>query len=467
MFKGQRNEVHGMSGTEIGDDSRAGRPLGSGEARAASVTIVGGGASAVLLVGALREQSEFSDRLAISVIEPAASVGPGLAYGRADPHHLLNSPAGRMSVSDDDPDDFVRWCAEHGEPVSATDFAPRRLYGRYLESVFHRLSADGEGVVHVRDRARAVTRDGLRWRVGLESGRSVCSDAVVLAVGNPPPNPLAALATRVVDDPWSENALSVVSEDDRVLLVGTGLTMVDIATTLARRFPALRLAATSRSLLLPTAHPDDPVPYRSPLQVPAGPLRLGSLLSAFGRELRSARAEGIPWQAVVDGMRPQLGSLWSRLSLEDRRRFVSRLSRNWDVHRHRMAPPVGAELALLRRTGRLLLIADPDRSTFDVVINCTGPRSVAEAGWDPVVDSLLSSGWARSDVLGLGVDVGPAFELRSSSGAPSPGLFAIGTAVRGALWETTAVPEIRSAAVTVAETIAAAARLEREPAWTS
>jgi uncharacterized NAD(P)/FAD-binding protein YdhS len=409
------------------------------------VVVVGGGASGVLAAVAFARRPSVTS---VVVVERAERVGPGLAYGAAEPHHLLNSPAGRMTAVPGDDAHFVAWAAAQGDPVGASAFVPRRRYGDYLAAVFAELvRAEAGRVVAVRDDAVAVDVRPDGATVRLAGGAALDAERVVLALGNPPPiGRGAAAGPRAVADPWAPGALEGV--DGSVLVLGTGLTMVDVTTTLTRASPRTRVTATSRGLLLPRTHLDVPVPPGPGLQPAAA--SLGAVLSAFTARLRAAAAEERPWQAEVDGVRPQVNALWAALSVPDRRRFVSRVSRRWEVHRHRMAPAVAAEVAALRADGRLRLQPAVDPGAFDVVVDATGPRATAATGWSPLLDRLVASGSARPDALGIGIDVTAEGAVRDATGTASAVLSVVGPARRGSQWESTAIPEIRQHAVALA-----------------
>jgi uncharacterized NAD(P)/FAD-binding protein YdhS len=428
------------------------------------VVVVGGGAAAVFVVRALVDQARVAGHPAprVVVVGSRPDVGRGLAYGAAEAHHRLNSPAGSMSVSTADPDGFVRWLGESGwhetdghEP-RASSFAPRVVFGDYLAHSFAEIVAESDGRVVFR-RGEVVdvdVPDGASATVTLATGETLTASAVVLALGNPPPVEVPTSAERVVPDPWAAEALDAIDESDRVLLVGTGLTMVDVATSLARRHPGIRMVATSRHLLLPAVHPATPA-ERGP-GLGDEPQTLSAMMRAFRDQLRATSRAGAPWQGVLDGVRPQVQTLWRRLSLADRQRFLAHVARPWDVARHRMAIPVAEELARLVDAGVLTLEPRVDHATFDVAVLCTGPHSVASAGWSPLVDALLGRGILRADPTGLGVDADADGALLDAGGRPSDRLFTVGAALKGALWETVASPEIRQGAGRIAGRLAPA-----------
>ncbi len=430
-----------------------GQPEPTGEPT--RVVVVGGGASGVLVAAHLLRRATPEHPVEVRVIERADVVGPGLAYGAADPHHLMNNTATRLSAFPDDPDHLLRWCADHGIQPDRGTFLPRRTYGRYLGGL---LSEPPETpwrrVIRVRGEAVRVDADEPgRAEVALSCGWTQHADGVVLAVGNPPPSPDASArfaGQRYVADPWVPGALDGVGGGDRVLLIGTGLTMVDVAISLARRHPRVRLVATSRHGLLPRVHAEQPAPVGAGLA--AAPRTLRGLISAFRGQLTRAEAAGHDWQGLVDGIREQVADLWQALSVEDRDRFVRHVSRRWEVHRHRMAPSVRDELDGLLSSGVLTVHPGgvPDPSSFTRVVNCSGSQPLCAPGWSALVDGLLADGLARPDALGLGLDVDTHGRLLRGDGSPTPWMYAVGLARRGTLYETTAIPELREQARDVA-----------------
>lgn len=424
---------------------------------APSVIIVGGGASAVFVAYALRERAFESGAPVptVTVVGRESEVGRGLAYGRADAHHRLNSPAGKMSLSAVDDQAFVRWLGDtgwrdvDGSTAGPGSFVPRRVFGDYVVEAFRQLVDDpGAQVRFVRGDVIDAALAGDETAVTLADGTVLTGDRVVIAVGNPAPGVVPSAVARTVADPWAPGALDGIGASDRILLIGTGLTTIDVATSLARRLPGVRLTATSRHLLLPAVHLSAPAAPGPGLG--DEPTTLPAMMRAFAGQLRLARAGGQPWQAVLDGVRPEVQQLWTRLSDGDRRRFLDHVARRWDVHRHRMAPLVWAELEGLLDAGTLTLEADVDHSTFDVSINCTGPRPVVAAGWNPIVDALLRGGTAVADPTGLGFAADADGALVSADHTPEGRIFSIGAALKGALWETVAIGEIRQLAYRIA-----------------
>lgn len=399
----------------------------------------------------------------ITVIGRERRLGRGLAYGAADPIHMLNVPVSRMDVGLKPA--FLDWLhEEHGPDWTPESFAPRTLFGDYMESLALAALADGR---IQRARGEVVGVDnGLRPAVILADGRTIGADVVVLALGNLPPDRPGGLPATLADsalfvtDPWAPGALDDLPCEAPVLLVGAGLTMIDIALRLAGRGHKGRMTAVSRRGLLPKGHQAGGT-WPAFLQEHIGRSPL-SVSRVVRRQVKLAQAAGVPWQRVFDAARPAVPAVWSAWSLAERRRFLTRLRPWWDVHRHRTAPEVTAGLHDLLRSGRLevlggrfgqakvkaglaeveVRLGQATRRIETVrVINCTGPGGRFDRTALPLICDLRTKGLAKADPLGLGFDTHDGAVVEAS-GAVSTRLYALGPLAKAAWWEITAVPEI-------------------------
>ena len=400
---------------------------------ARTVAVVGGGCSGVLVTRELLRGGDDD----VVLIEPGEP-GGGVAYGHAQPWHLLNSRAGAMSADPDDPGHFVRWAG-----TTADAFRPRAEYGRYLRTVLDEAARAHPGRLRVhRARVGAITPDGT---VVLDDGGVVPADQVVLATGGPAAATQRIDHPRYVTDPWRPGVLAALPADRPVLLVGTGLTAVDVALTLTadgrRTAPVV---AVSRRGLLPLTHTADAVPPTVPSLDDCATLR------DVVRAVRAAAGEAGDWRPIVDGLRPLLDQLWTALTPGEQDAFLRHLARPWECHRHRMAPQIAARVLELRAAGLLEIrsggvAAWPGLADYAAVINCAGPGRLPGAA-GPLVGGLLAAGLARTGPHGLGLDIDEAGRLIGAGGRVHERLWVIGALRRGARWETTAVPEIRAQA---------------------
>jgi len=416
------------------------------------VAIVGGGFSGTMLAARLAERG-----VASTVIDAGGTFGLGVAYSTPFDGHLLNVRSARMSAVDGDPDHFVRWLAvHHPDRAEPEDFAPRRLYGLYVQHRLAEVEAAHPGLIH-RVTGRATAIDGTT--VTLSDGRTVAAGTVVLATGNPAPR-TASGQGRVIGDPWAPGALDVIGRDDEIVIIGTGLTMVDMVLWLKGRGWRGQATALSRRGLLPRSHAERP----DPVAAPSPTLTTGPASGRLAEARRLARTEG--WRAVMEGLRGRTADLWAQADPVTRARFVRHLRPWWDVHRHRIAGRLAATLEALMESGRLRILAgrvrsidsgpdgvrlawrprpgqaspgDPIQAAW--LIDCTGPGH--DSACDPLTGPLIDSGRGRMDAIRLGLDLDATGRVLDADGRPDPQLFVLGPPARAAFWETIAVPDIR------------------------
>lgn len=435
-----------------------------------TVAVIGGGFSGLLTAIHLLRQSPG---LVVRLVERAPRFGRGRAYQTAHPDHLLNVRASNMSAFPDQPDHFRDWLANAGVARPAEAFVSRGRYGDYLQSLLREEVSDpsraGRLLLEADEAVGAAPAEG-RLRVTLGVGRTFDADAVVLALGLLPPAPPPGAEPEVlahpayVADPWRVDPEAAPQDD--ILLLGSGLTMVDVALSLAGE--GRRLTALSRHGLVSRSH------------APTGsaPAPEGSLATprAALRTLR-AQAEKVGWREAVDGIRPLTQEVWRSWPLSQRRRFLRHARPWWDVHRHRMAPTIAARLSGLVVSAELEVLAgrlehvavegdgfavrfrprgerEPVTRSFAAIVNCSGPRGDAEAASAGLLADLRRRGALRRDPLGLGLDIDERLRVIGADGRPTPGLFAVGPLTRAAVWEALAVPDLRNQTAEVARVVA-------------
>ncbi|MGZ5910198.1 MAG: FAD/NAD(P)-binding protein [Reyranella sp.] len=444
--------------------------------RPRSVGIVGAGFTGTMLAVHLIELSRVP--LQVILFDRTATFGNGTAYATPNAKHLLNVRVANMSAYDADPDHFVRWLDEQNEacadPPTRRAFVSRGTYGRYLRATLEaaRLRAGSRSsVVEVGAEVTSLRAGERSVELASADGRRFDVDCVALCIGNLPPQlpvdvrAMPADLGRYVANPWAADALSRIGTEDSVVLVGTGLTMVDVVLELRSRGHKGSLTALSRRGLVPVAHRDTQ-PYPPFLAAERLPTTVRKLFRAVRREVATAAQRGLDWRSVIDALRPQTQALWRNLALDERRRFLRHVRPYWEVHRHRVSPAVAAEIAELQRSGELSIAAarivalEADDNGFSLrirarnhdgvrhlsgnwLVNCSGPQLDYGRIGDPLIRYLFASGMARPDPLMLGLDVTDDYRLVDAMGAAAACLFALGPPIRGSLWETTAVPDIR------------------------
>ena len=458
-----------------------------------TLTIVGGGfAGAALALHLTRQPGPLP--LDVALVEPRPAPGPGLAYSTAEPELLLNVRAKSLSVWANEPDHFAAWLARQPESVAAgaaPEFAPRGLYGRYLaEQVAAALAGPAPNGVRLRhygtQALAAPLRPDGRRAVALADGRTLPSQAVVLALGNfPPPPPVATADQRYLahpgyhPDPWAAGALAGIGPDEAVLLIGAGLTAVDMLLALRARGHRAPVQVVARHGRWPTAHgPADAPAYPNFYPELAAETTVAGVLAGVRRHLAAAQARGLDWRPVLDALRPDLGRLWAGWPLAEQARFLRHLAGHWAQARHRVAPSGAAALAALTAGGQLrthhgrAVAIEPAGSELRVavrqpgcsparwltarhVVCCTGPLLDYSRLEVPPVQQLRASGCLTPDPLRLGILTDADGALLGPDGRPSAGgLFTLGASRRPAYFESTAVPELRQQAAALAGVLA-------------
>ncbi|GLQ92526.1 FAD/NAD(P)-binding protein [Dyella acidisoli] len=452
------------------------------------VAIIGGGAAGATLLSELLERP-VAQPLHLDWYTGGGTPGRGIAYGTRSERHLLNVRAASMGMFANRPGGFLEYIQKRNPKVSGTDFLPRCWYGDYLEaetaSALARAKSQGHDVHVIPYNVDAMVpeNDGVTIFQGETSTRV---EAAVLALGTLPPRPLsqvsdAALASgRYVTQPWS--LLAEAKPDTQahhVAIIGLGLTAVDIIIELAALWPNARFTAVSRHGLLPEVHAASAaLPYEDSDELIEA-MRDAPDIRTWMHLLRDAVAHTDDWRRVIDCLRPHTSALWGSLPHADRARFLRHARWAWERSRHRLPPQVAQAIGKLEREGRLTRlsghlhgVASADRGLelqyvprggqqvgaldADLVVQSTGLDNDVRRAQHPLLLQLVTNGHIRPDPFGLGIQATPDGHLLHN-GSAWPRLFAIGSMLRGTLWESTAMPEVRQQARQLADHL-----LERE-----
>ena len=425
--------------------------------------IIGGGAAGTMVAIRLLEGAQVGTRIAL--IE-AGEPGRGVAYGSDNPAHVLNVPAGGMSLFAERPDDFVEFLRARDGEVDAAAFVPRREYAAYLaQRLDEALQASAAEWTQIRASVSRVQPRGDVVVLDLDEGHQVIARHVALAPGNRARAvPFSTDGDRRVLSAWDHAGLQQIGLEDSVVMVGSGLSMVDVVLGLQARGHRGDVTVVSRHALLPLPHAANKHKLSFDIDSFAelGLRDRAHRLRAVAREMND---EGLPWQYLMDALRHHVRQLWQSLSMPDQRRFLRHAVRYWDVHRHRIPCEVASRLQSLRDAGVLTVMpgrvtsamADAGGLAIDVdqrgagaarlnagwLVNATGIETRAAHYPNPMLRALLEDGVARPGPLGLGLDTAAHAGVINAQGLVQPNWAAIGRLRLGKLWETTAVPDLR------------------------
>ena len=396
------------------------------------ISIIGGGLSGTLLTINLLIQP-CDDAVRINLIDRNKPSDLGPAYSTQE-DYLLNVPAGMMGAFSQDPEHFVTWMRERKNEAEPGDYLPRKLYREYIQSVLQdaiRRKKEDRILNCIRGEAVDIDPQGNKIRVGVRGKQDITTKKVVLALGNTPPKTPETrdhgflTDSRYIRNPWQRSVLDRISTEDSVFFIGTGQTMVDLATELFRRGHTAGMTALSRRGLLPLAQEKTGV-YPPFFETISGQTHVLPVFRGIRKQLRTSRDP----RAVIDSLRPYTTAIWMNLTPSEKRRFLRHLFRYWEVLRSRIPPESDALIRQMRRTGQLQILSgkitdiipkhrrleiryvdrttDAERSaTAAMIINCTGPNLDYGKIDLPLIRNLIRKKVIHPDPAHLGIDALP------------------------------------------------------------
>ena len=445
------------------------------------IAIIGGGFCGLMTtVNLLRKATT---PLKISLINTGYPLGRGIAYSTYSSTHALNVIAGNMSAFPDKPDDFIDWVHEKDEyknidkALLYRTFLPRNLYGEYIEQVWKTALVNKPAYVELNcidDKAVDVEVGDDLVVVLLQSGKQINATKLVIATGNSEPrDPLIPNAAFYASkayfrNSWKGESVEANKPGKDVLIIGSGLTMVDtILGLLEKGFTGKIYSLSPHGFgILPHRHGG--MKYTGLEKELKEPYQLDELVRLAHRHIRIVRKLGLSAEPIIDSLRPYTQKIWQSLSLKERKYLMSsRLRHLWGVARHRLPVHTHDLMQSLRIQNKLIVLAGNlkdinetadglqisyynrksrlnETLTVERVINCTGPESSIKKTGNVVLQNMWKRGVLTADPLELGINADAEdFRVIDKYGEKLPAVFTMGTNLRGMLWESTAVPELR------------------------
>lgn len=463
-----------------------------------TIAIVGGGFAGTMTAVHLMQHADFP--LNIIIINNRFPLVKGIAYATPYAEHLLNVPVSSISAFSLHADHFFNWLSRHQDfkdipaEILKNSFAPRKVYAEYLDIVWAATLENKSEQVNlqlIEDEVINVISNNDSFDIELQNASTLKADYVVLATGNAIPKNIPIADTSFYDsklyykNPWDDNCMQNLKSERDILIIGNSLTMIDAVISLQSK-------GFSKKIYTMSPHgfaimPDATVPsYDHDIlsEIPR-PYRLYDLVKLINKHMKRCEREGLSKVAVVNSIRYELQNIWFDFSIDDRRYFLKRVSSIWNAWRHRTPAGMYERISnlinsgkLVPITGRLVSLTEKDgyvaarindkkavkEINLDVerVINCTGSQIDVQLPGS-LLNTLYNAGLIDADPLRISLNAdAETNRVIDRDGNISPNIYTLGNNMKGILWETTGVPEIRTQAENVATGLLKQIRIQEE-----
>lgn len=453
------------------------------------VGIIGNGFCGLMTCHHLIKNSDKP--ISISIFEKKHEPGKGIAYSPQSEKVLLNVVSSKMSAFPDQPTHFVDWLSEHQQYKSddkeliASSFVPRARYGEYLSSIWKNTVeiASKKNITLKLIQTEVYDLALSNQKISIHT-RTECYevDKVILTTGNQLPrnpkikNEESFRSPRYFQNPWNYQTFCVDSSKP-IFILGNGLTMVDTVIQ-------LREQKISNQIISLSPHGFNILPHRNFsftlndwLAKLGEKPTLNELLHEINLQLKTLKKHGISAEPLVDYLRPHTQRLWQNFSAQEKQFFMRKLRHFWGVARHRL-PFVTYDIIQKERiqnslniiSGKIIDIKELNNSLeieyFDkflnqtfvmeacMLLNCTGPESDIERTNSTLLKNCLKKGLIQQDDLKLGIKANTnTYHTINKFGEENKEIYTIGSTLRGELWESTAINELRIQAKKLSERI--------------
>jgi len=449
-----------------------------------NITIVGAGLSGTLLTMNLLRQAG-DEAVQIKLVDRRSERDLGPAYSTNE-DYLLNVPAEMMGAFSKDPEHFLKWAQAKNIAAGKGDYLPRKLYREYIQSMLQQARDEkSENVIleRIRGEVMDVAITGSQLKVFICGQGDFMADKVVLALGNSPPEHPKTRGRAFIDDrryfqnPWKPDILENLSADDKIIFIGSGQTMVDLATGLYKKKHRGKMVGVSRRGFLPLSQKKVD-PYPSFFDELEGQSRILPIFQIVKKHIRIASQKGLDIRAIIDSLRPHTPAIWMQLLPAEKRRFLRHVFRYWEIIRSRIPPESENIIRELQSSGQLKILTGritdivptengltmqyvtrdstaEKTESADMIINCVGPNLDYDQRDEPLIKNLIQKKLIHADPAHLGINALPDGTVLRADGTPSNILFTVGLTLKGIVWEALATPEIRVQAENLASKLLA------------
>lgn len=427
-----------------------------------AIGIIGGGISGTLSVLQIIKQSKKPFH--VFWFDTQNKFCKGYAYNTFDDGHLLNVRANNMSVFPDEPNHFVNWLSIHHPNYTSKDFVSRKLFGEYVLNTFESLKNSNPNITlyQITEEVKSIYQTADTFEI--KTHQSYPVQKIILGLGNfLPAHPRSTSKDFIASKYYFQNAFNVqltnqIQDCNNITIIGSGLTMIDVIVSLSHYQYKGKINVISPHAYIPQAHQENPLPSVEAFIDKEKRYSLSELFALVNQQLKKAKKEQYSLHSVIDSMRPFLQQLWLNFSIEEKQQFLRHLRHKWGVARHRAPAQSIAVFNTLKSSGQLQLIkgrisdikvvkdgfeliyanqtSEQQTLHTQLIINCTGPESDYNQLKSPLVQNLISSQIISADAIKYGINA-------QKDGYISKNIYTLGPPLKGILWESVAVPEIR------------------------
>ena len=452
------------------------------------IAIIGAGFSGTLVLANVVKTAQKN--CSIAIIDKLESFNKGIAYNPSSSMFLLNVATKRMSAFSDEPDHFLNWVCKQNSfelfsrEALANSFLPRDIYRQYLSSIWNETLSLAKSkniqVECIYSFAKNIFTADEIYLIETENGETIHTKQLVLATGNQTPsnrilkNKLEETHPRYFQNPWIYEAINNFESELNILIVGNGLTMVDTTLGLVENHFQNKIYAVSPNGFKVIQHLHNNIAYTFDLNLDDPNFSLTYLLRQVNAEVKKLSKLGITSEPVVDAIRSKTQEIWKKLTVAEKQSFMRHLRHIWGVSRHRIAPHIYRKIQNLRINKKLEVIAGEIHKISDEethlevtlfnkkskkfktiqvsrIINCTGPQTNLKESENQLLQKLFMEGFLSQDELNLGTRIDlSTYEIIDSTNEVVPCFFTLGVNLKGELWESVAVPELKVQAKEVA-----------------